>query len=193
MRKVIDEQTIIGFCPFFYYYAYPSPAHLSPLVDIFLFLSLGYTWGYPYLKWFYVFSFFHGLKFHHTYLIWCPMHISYYSFGFLLLLNSVLSRSAFLWLAMSCSSLWLPSTKSLSHLLLFLYVYFPGLHPLSLFLKDSKQACISLNHVIVPVAKYFILHRLFATAIHLKLWFYHQKKKKERKKKEETKLALDSH
>lgn len=76
----------------------------------------------------------------------------------------------------------LSSAKSLSHLFLFLYMYFPELHPLSLLLKCSKQACIFLNNVIVPVAKYFILHRLFATAIHLKLWLYHQKKKGEKKR-----------
>lgn len=141
----------------------------------------------------YVFSFFYGLQFHVSPILNMVSHACL----LLLLWFSVIPKPSSVWICVSVVDYeWvvhncgLSSSKSLSHLLLFLYMYFPGLHPLSLFLKDWKQASISLNHVIVPVAKYFNLHRLFVTAIHLKLWLYHQKKRE--KKKEETKLALDS-
>lgn len=80
---------------------------------------------------------------------WCPMHVTYYSFGFLLLLNPVLSGSAFLQLTMSelfivVGSL-MPSLCLISSWSCTCISLYPGLYPLSLLLKDSKQACISLT------------------------------------------------
>lgn len=121
-RVVIVAQTITGFCCFFEYNTYPSYAHLDPLVDVWIHQFI--TWDSSYLKWFYMFSL-SSMVCSSTCMV---SHACY----LLLFWFFVTPKPSFVWICISVvdyewvvHSCGLSNAKSLSHLFLVLYMYFP--------------------------------------------------------------------